>query len=49
MKSGTEVTKASQYENQTEILKKYLGEIRSKVNIRVDEAVFDSYEPVEKF
>ena len=44
-----EVTKASQYENQIEILKEYIDEIRSKVNIRVDEAVFDSYEPVEKF
>ena len=44
-----EVTKASQYEHQTEILKKYLAEIQSKVDIRVDEAVFDSYEPVEKF
>jgi hypothetical protein len=44
-----EVTKASQYEHQTEILKKYLAEIQSKVDIRVDETVFDSYEPVEKF
>jgi parvulin-like peptidyl-prolyl isomerase len=44
-----EVTKASQYENQIEILKEYIDEIRNKVNIRVDEAVFDSYEPVEKF
>jgi parvulin-like peptidyl-prolyl isomerase len=44
-----EVTKASQYENQTKILKEYLDQIRSKVDIRVDEAVFDSYEPVEKF
>jgi parvulin-like peptidyl-prolyl isomerase len=42
-----EVTRASQYENQVEILKKYLGEIRSKVNIRVDEKVFDSYERLE--
>lgn len=44
-----EVTKASQYEHQTEILKKYLAEIQSKVDIRVDKAVFDSYEPAEKF
>jgi parvulin-like peptidyl-prolyl isomerase len=42
-----EVTIASQYENQTKILKEYLGEIRSKVNIRVDEKVFDYYEPLE--
>ena len=42
-----EVTIASQFENQTKILKKYLGEIRSKVNIRVDEKVFDYYEPLE--
>lgn len=41
------VTKASQYEHQTEILKEYIGEIRSKVNIRVDEKVFDSYELLE--
>jgi parvulin-like peptidyl-prolyl isomerase len=44
-----EVTKANQYEHQTEILKKYLAEIQSKVDIRVDKAVFDSYEPAEKF
>lgn len=37
------VTKASQYEHQVEILKKYLSEIRSRINIRVDEKVFDSY------
>jgi parvulin-like peptidyl-prolyl isomerase len=43
------VIKASQYEHQTEILKEYIGEIRSKVDIRVDKDVFDSYEPVEKF
>jgi parvulin-like peptidyl-prolyl isomerase len=43
------VTKASQYENQTKILKEYLDQIRSSVDITVEEAVFDSYEPVEKF
>lgn len=43
-----EVTRASQYEHQVEILKKYLSEIRSKVNIGVDEKVFDSYELLEK-
>ncbi|MDZ7625173.1 MAG: hypothetical protein U5J96_12120 [Ignavibacteriaceae bacterium] len=42
-----EVTRASQYEHQVEILKEYLAEIRSKVNISVDEKVFDSYVPVE--
>jgi parvulin-like peptidyl-prolyl isomerase len=44
-----EVTKASQYEHQTEILREYLSKIRSRVNIRVNENVFNSYEPVEKF
>ncbi len=32
-----EVIKESQFENQTEILQKYLNDIRSKVNVRINE------------
>ena len=42
-----EVTKASQFEAQTEILKAYLTKIRDKVNIRIDKDLLGSYKPVE--
>jgi len=42
-----EVLKVSQFENQTEILYNYINEIRSKVNISIDEDILSSDEIVE--
>jgi len=40
-----EVVKASQLENQTEILREYLTKIRSKVNISIAKDLLGSYKP----
>jgi parvulin-like peptidyl-prolyl isomerase len=42
-----EVTKASQFEAQTEIVIEYLAKIRDKVNISIDKDLLGSYKPVE--
>ena len=42
-----EVIKASQFENQTEIVYDYLNKIRSKVNISINEDIISSDEIVE--
>ena len=42
-----EVTKASQFEAQTEIMKAYLTKIRDEVNIMVDKNLLGSFKPVE--
>ncbi len=42
-----EVIKASQFENQTEILQDYLNMIRSKINISINEDIVSSDEIVE--
>ena len=43
-----EVIKASQFENQTEILQDYMNVIRSKVNIKINEDMLGSNEIVER-
>jgi parvulin-like peptidyl-prolyl isomerase len=42
-----EVVKASQLENQTEILREYLTKIRSRVNINIAKDLLGTYKPVE--
>jgi hypothetical protein len=42
-----EVIKASQFENQTEILHVYMNKIRSKVNIKINEYMLSSNEIAE--